>query len=63
MTIEIEQDKLCDFCKDWNDSSMNMCEGTDCEKMTELYMEEHGITEEQQQKIELEGITQHWPMD
>ena len=45
MNIEIDQDKLCDFCKSINDSKMSMCEGSDCERMRELYLEDVGVTD------------------
>lgn len=44
--IEINQDVLCAFCKNINDSNMSMCEGSECERMTDLYLEDKGITED-----------------
>lgn len=44
--INIDQDALCDFCKDYHDSNMSMCEGTQCEKITEIYLDDKGITED-----------------
>ena len=44
--IEINQEMLCDFCRDYHDNNMDRCEGSHCERMTELYLEENGITED-----------------
>jgi len=44
--IEINQELLCEFCKDHHDSDMNMCEGSECEKIAAMYLEDKGITED-----------------
>ena len=46
MTIKIDQDTLCDFCKAYNNSNMAMCEGSQCDEMIEAYLDNYGITEE-----------------
>lgn len=42
-TVDIEHELLCDFCKNHHDCSMNMCEGSECSAMREMYLEHHGI--------------------
>ena len=46
MSIKIDQAVLCDYCKAYHDSSMDMCEGSQCEAMEEMYLDEHGIAED-----------------
>lgn len=54
--IKIDQDLLCEFCKSYNDSSMSMCEGSECEQMTEHYLEDVGVTETDLAKKTFEGL-------
>ena len=44
--INIDQDILCDYCKKFHDSSMEMCEGSQCERMQEMYLDEMGLSED-----------------
>lgn len=44
MTVKIEEETLCEYCKAYHGNSMNNCEGKQCERMEELYLDEHGIT-------------------
>jgi len=46
MSIKVDQDVLYDYCKAYHDSSMDRCEGSQCEAIEEMYLDEHGITED-----------------
>ncbi len=48
MKINIDQEKLCEFCKDYhnNQSIGDTCEGSFCEKMREYYLDDYGIIDE-----------------
>lgn len=46
MTIEIDQDILCDYCKRYHDSDMRDCGGSRCEDMQKDYLDDHGISED-----------------
>jgi len=48
--IKIDQDTLCEYCTDYHNTNMEGCEGTECKKMTEMYLEEFGITEDDPEK-------------
>ena len=54
--IKIDQDILCDFCKDHNNSRMDNCEGSQCEEMAELYLDENGISDPSQGKRTFEKL-------
>lgn len=41
--IKIDQDVLCDYCKEYHDCNMSGCEGRQCEEIKEIYLEEKGI--------------------
>lgn len=41
--MQIDQEVLCEFCKGYNDSNMANCEGSDCEDMKNIYLEDSGI--------------------
>ena len=44
--LEIDQEVLCNYCKNHYDSNMDNCEGSQCENITETYLDELGIIED-----------------
>jgi len=56
MSVEIDQNVLCDACKDHHDSSMDMCEGSQCEKMKDIYLDNLGIVDEGKEDVCFKNI-------
>ena len=50
--IKIEQDILCNFCRRHNDKSESWhCEGALCDEAEEIYLEDHGITDDSEKQV------------